>query len=72
MQKYVWLRTFQKAAAKPLLMVFNVEELAIKPGTYFCEKMLVMKSLYAAVNPLWIVSNFQETDAKLFQTFPLK
>ena len=49
--KYVGFWKLPKAAANPLLMVWNLEEVAVKPFAYFC-------------NELFMFFNFKEAAAK--------
>ena len=40
--KYLWFWKLQEAAANPLLMVWNIEEVAVKPFTYFSLEILIV------------------------------
>ena len=33
--KYLWVSNLQEAAVKPLLVVWNIEEVVVKPFTHF-------------------------------------
>ena len=55
----------------PLLMVRNLQKVAVKPFTYFYNKIYLCfwKLHEAAVNPLLMVWNLQEVAAKPFANF---
>ena len=50
--KYQWFWNKQEAAVNPLLMVWDLQELAMKPFTYFSNEILmVLNSQEAAARP---------------------
>ena len=67
----VW--KFQDAAANPLLMVWNLQEITVNHLHTFTTKYLWFWKLQeAAVNPLLMVWNFEEVAVKPFANFTLK
>ena len=68
--KYWWFRKLQDAAANPLLMVWNLEEFAVKPFEHFYNKILmVLEASRGCVNPLLMLWNLQEVAVKSFAHF---
>ena len=56
--KYTWFWKLRGAAVNPLLMVWNLEEVAVKPFTYLSNEILmVLNSQEAAVKPFERFSN---------------
>ena len=56
--KYQWFWNQQEAAVNPLLMVWDLQEVAVKPFTHFSNEILmVLNSQEAAVKPFAYFSN---------------
>ena len=54
----------------PLLMVWNLEEVAVKPFVdFYNEILIVLEASEAAVNPLLVVWNLKEVAVKPFARF---
>ena len=54
----------------PLLIVWNLEEVAVKPfTTFYIEILMVLEVQDAAVNPLLMVGNLQKAAVKTFARF---
>ena len=67
----VW--KFQDAAANPLLMVWNLKEVGVKPFAHFYKEILmIVEASGGCVNPLLIVWNLQEVAVKPFTHFTCK
>ena len=56
--KYQWFWNKQEACVNPLLMVWDLQEVAVKPFTHFSNEILmVLNSQEAAVKPFTNFSN---------------
>ena len=65
--KYLRLRKLPDAAANQLLMVWNLEEVAMKPFAHVYKEILMLaKSSGGCVNPLLMVWNLQEVAVNAF------
>ena len=54
----------------PLLMVWNLEEVAVKPVAHFYNEIVkVLETSGSSANPLWMVWNLQEVAVKPFTHF---
>ena len=53
----------------PLLMVWNLKEIAVKPFTHFYKYVWFWKLPEGAVNPLLMVWNLQEVAVKPYAHF---
>ena len=63
--KYVWFWKLPEVGVNPLLMLWNLEEFAVKPFAHFYKEILmVLEASRGCVNPLLIVWNLQEIAVK--------
>ena len=68
--KYQWFWNQQEAAVNPLLMVEDLQEVAVKPFAHFYKEILiVLEASGGCVNPLLMVWNLQEVAVKQFTYF---
>ena len=66
-KKYERFWKLPEAAVNPLLTVWNLEEVAVKPFAYFyIEIFMVLEASGGCVNPLLMVWNLQEVAVKPF------
>ena len=67
---HLWFWKLQEAAANPLFMVSNLQDVAVKPFSHFYnETLMVLELQEAAANPVLMVSNLKEVAVKQFQHF---
>ena len=68
--KYQWFWKLPEASVNPLLMVWNLQEVAVKPFTNFYKEILMcLEASGGSVNPLLMVWNLQEVAVKQFAHF---